>query len=58
MGDHAGSYRMLRGADLAENLAVGRLAFALQHLAAAAGRIAVSFNLRQLEFARFAQYGA
>ena len=39
MGDHAGPYRMFRRADLAEERALGRPAFPLQDIAAAAGRL-------------------
>lgn len=41
---------MQGGADLAEQRAVGALAFALQHLAAAAGGISPSLDLRQIKF--------
>ena len=39
MGNHAGSYRMFRRADLAEERALGRLALTFQDVAAAAGRV-------------------
>lgn len=39
MGNHAGSYRMFRRADLAEERALGWLALAFQNVATAAGRV-------------------
>ena len=44
MGNHAGPYGMFRRADLAKERALGRRAFPLQDIAAAAGRIAMSVH--------------
>lgn len=45
MGNHAGSYRMFRRADLAEERALGRLALTFQDVAAAAGRIGATVHI-------------